>query len=651
MYSVEISPLLIFKEMSLSNSEIIENTNEINILKYKEEREQLINLIRNINCLLDFNSQTFFLALFYMDKIFCKDNFFIDKKSDYILLSLSCLLIASKFNENDPHVPELSKYIRLCEQFSNFEFFFSIDDLRKGEMIVLQLLEFKVNYFSLYHFLVFFFAHGIIFEETFNRIENNNSFTKRKVLEKIYILSRGILDYLLEDNDFFQLGNTNTNFIVSAEILKFSIEKILNINLTQSENIFECIYHIESNIESEFIYGKINEIYEEKIQKKPLNPSLSNKNNLNSATAPSTEKSEKSFNNQFNFLNSNTLLNNDYHIIDNNHNIIINENIIKNNNDINNNIKINSNIEDTLNLKLSLNYYDHDFYSPKKKNIKSSVISLDPYSYREHRIISSFEMNKEEQDEKIKGLKNEFIEKLANVKKDLEKISQNKKPFSGNKYDSNYRDIGINDLDKKFYENKNIFKYKIVNGKNFENNDNLIKKYYNLGILNQYNIDKLSNINNINKGITYYKNLFSDNILNKIKKIFNKTKTIEQNTNENFILGKNKTINQNLIKFRPSLYTNRINLMLSSNNLNKYIDDKKLKGMYSSWSKENIDFSLKKEFDNLNKNTTKYNNYGTFYDYGLERYLKRSTNIYPTKINLINHNNNKFNLFDFGKYY
>ena len=79
MYSVEISPLLIFKEMSLSNSEIIENTNEINILKYKEEREQLINLIRNINCLLDFNSQTFFLSLFYMYKIFCNDIFFFDK--------------------------------------------------------------------------------------------------------------------------------------------------------------------------------------------------------------------------------------------------------------------------------------------------------------------------------------------------------------------------------------------------------------------------------------------------------------------------------------------------------------------------------------------------------------------------------------------
>ena len=145
--------------MLKSNSEINQISNELNIQKYKLERPKLINLIRNINCLLDFNSQTFFLSLFYMDKIFSNTNLIINTQRDYIILSLSCLLIASKFNENDPHVPELIKYISLCEQFSNFEFIFNIDELRKGEMIILHLLEFKINYYSIYHFLVFFFFY------------------------------------------------------------------------------------------------------------------------------------------------------------------------------------------------------------------------------------------------------------------------------------------------------------------------------------------------------------------------------------------------------------------------------------------------------------------------------------------------------------
>jgi hypothetical protein len=76
--------------------------------------------------------------------------------------------------------------------------------------------------------------------------------------------------------------------------------------------------------------------------------------------------------------------------------------------------------------------------------------------------------------------------------------------------------------------------------------------------------------------------------------------------------------------------------------------------MYSSWSKENIDLTLKKDYDYINNNniSIKYNNFGTFYDYGLENYLKRSNNIYSTKLHLINTNhNNRYNLLGNEKYY
>ena len=32
--------------------------------------------------------------------------------NNYVLLSLVCLIVASKFNENDPHEPTISSYIR-----------------------------------------------------------------------------------------------------------------------------------------------------------------------------------------------------------------------------------------------------------------------------------------------------------------------------------------------------------------------------------------------------------------------------------------------------------------------------------------------------------------------------------------------------------
>ena len=656
--------------MLKSNSEINQISNELNIKKYKLERPKLINLIRNINCLLDFNSQTFFLALFYMDKIFSNINLIIDNKRDYIILSLSCLLIASKFNENDPHVPELIKYISLCEQFSNFEYIFNIDELRKGEMIVLYLLEYKMNYYSIYHFLVFFFSHGIIFESTLNRIENG-AYSKKKFLEKIYILSRGILDYLLEDNDYIEFGNCNFNFIFAAEILKFSIETILDINILDEENVFKCVYHINNNNDNNFIYGKINEIYEEKILRITLNPSFSDRNNLNS-TNHSTVKSDFSNNNQLNNINIINNINN----FNNSNNDDINQNIEMNNNiiDINNinnennninnliineknminNIFINKNINNIKkksieNMNININHYN-GVLSPYKL-IKSYYPHNDSYSYREHKSIKNFEINKIEQDEKIKGIQNEFIEKLENVKKDIEKLTKDKKIYPISNKNSIFTNYS-NELDKTFIGKNNMIKYKIINGKTFDYNTEFFPKYYN------YYFDKLNNHNNkLYKDSNYYKKLLSDKILNKTKKIFTKNKTIEINNNEKYKLGKNNnSLYQNLLKFKPSLFSNRINLMFNNNNLNRFIDENKdLKGMYSSWSKENIDFILQKDYDSINKNniTNKYNNFGTFYDYGLEHYLKRSNNIYSTKLNLFNsNNNNRYNLlFGNDKYY
>ena len=662
--------------MLKSNSEINQISNELNIKKYKLERPKLINLIRNINCLLDFNSQTFFLALFYMDKIFSNINLIIDNKRDYIILSLSCLLIASKFNENDPHVPELIKYISLCEQFSNFEYIFNIDELRKGEMIVLYLLEYKMNYYSIYHFLVFFFSHGIIFENTLNRIENG-AYSKKKFLEKIYILSRGILDYLLEDNDYIEFGNCNFNFIFAAEILKFSIETILDINILDEENVFKCVYHINNNNDNNFIYGKINEIYEEKILRITLNPSFSDRNNLNS-TNHSTVKSDFSNNNQLNNINIINNINNfnnsnnddinqniemNNNIIDINNNIIDINNINNENNNINNliineknminNIFVNKNINNIKkksieNMNININHYN-GVLSPYKL-IKSYYPHNDSYSYREHKSIKNFEINKIEQDEKIKGIQNEFIEKLENVKKDIEKLTKDKKIYPISNKNSIFTNYS-NELDKTFIGKNNMIKYKIINGKTFDYNTEFFPKYYN------YYFDKLNNHNNkLYKDSNYYKKLLSDKILNKTKKIFTKNKTIEINNNDMYKLGKNNnSLYQNLIKFKPSLFSNRINLMLNNNNLNKFIDENKdLKGMYSSWSKENIDLTLKKDYDYINNNniSIKYNNFGTFYDYGLENYLKRSNNIYSTKLHLINTNhNNRYNLLGNEKYY
>ena len=148
---------------------------------YFEKRKEIKTLIKNMNTCLDNNSSTFFLALFYMDLIFenySLENIMIDSRNEliissnnfykinhYVLLSLACLVIASKFNEKDPHVPDLNSFLRIYNKYSKFYFIFSLNELMKAEVNVLKILKYKLNYFSLYHFITFFFANGILIKK------------------------------------------------------------------------------------------------------------------------------------------------------------------------------------------------------------------------------------------------------------------------------------------------------------------------------------------------------------------------------------------------------------------------------------------------------------------------------------------------------
>ena len=138
-YNSEIPPKTILSKMLktniddnyLDNSE--PNKIDLNIERnriYFSRRKELKSLMKSVNSHIDNNSQSLFLTLYYMDIIFThKDlekvfysHFYIYNSyespnniqmNDYALLSLACLIIASKFNENDHHVTKISSYIRL----------------------------------------------------------------------------------------------------------------------------------------------------------------------------------------------------------------------------------------------------------------------------------------------------------------------------------------------------------------------------------------------------------------------------------------------------------------------------------------------------------------------------------------------------------
>ena len=595
--------------MSKSNSEIEYLISENNINNYKEKRGYLLYLIRNINSKMDFNSQTFFLSLFLMDKIFSLQELKIENENDYMLYSLSCLTIASKFNENDPHIPEINSYIRICAEMSKYQNVYSLEEIRKGEVYILNLLQFKLNFYSVYHFIVFFFAHGIILESTFQRIKstNGNNLSYKKYLEKIYVLSREILDFLIEDNNNYEIGIINNNYIIAAVILNFSIEKVLSIILdNDKENIFQNVYKIDINSDDYIkTLNQIKEIYNEKIQtKSPKTNTSATNRNLNINTASNKKRLIGSYlDNQNNTNKTPTKI-----TLSPNHRIYIESgNYYQNNNDINNNnhnhyIRLNSSsdfktyipsMNSDSKLKITDNYLNNksDFnYIPIKKRASSS---------NKNEIYPSYKVNN-----------TTHIDELSN---------------------SNLDNIGFNSDNIK--ESSQLIRNEFLNtGSSFGRNYSKINSL------------KIKSVTN------FYKKIMPEDILDKTKAIFDKTNKQNNIRDTNYYIINN---NSNI----PNINGTGNTIIINNNiNINKYIDKKNIYEIYPSYN--NYRYNNLKNYDiknninnNIGGNQQRYGYFGTYYDYGYEPYKNNITSTHGQSYysNSYIQPKNKYGLY--GNYY
>ena len=235
-YETEISPKEILKIMKTN---IYENNfkNTINYISsdYLLNRTYLFSLIRKISNKMGFKSQTYFLSIYYLDILFLKN-----KKIDcnYKTLGLACLLLSAKYIENDPRIPNLSAFIKAYNMVVGYKYFISVTDLFYAEVLTCKMLEYKLNYYTIYDFDSFFFGHGIIkmeqlrdinngnFNQNNNHFEINssNSIYIKKILEKIYRKSRYYLELIVNNS---QICLKYNSLLISIFIMKKSIEEIL----------------------------------------------------------------------------------------------------------------------------------------------------------------------------------------------------------------------------------------------------------------------------------------------------------------------------------------------------------------------------------------------------------------------------------------
>lgn len=334
-YSSELPPKSILSKMIKTNlddsypdnnaQKKIDFTNERNKL-YFSRRKELKNLMKSINSHLDNNSQSYFLTLYYMDLIFTNPNlervFFSHfgswtnyttyndiQMNNYVLLSLACLVVASKFNENDPHIPTMSSFIRLLYEYSKKKYIYNLESLFLAELVVVKLLKYKLNYYSIYHHLIFFFTHGIVFKKTIEKSALSKKYSETKILEKIYILARELIDGIIDSDKNYDLYFGKNNYIVVVEIFLWSIEHILRIKLKEDENIFKLIFNINiPQAKHKEIYAIFDKLFNKKkgnsenntVKLSSKNPPMSNSkqiaiNNNQTANTMRVPNSENNF--------------------------------------------------------------------------------------------------------------------------------------------------------------------------------------------------------------------------------------------------------------------------------------------------------------------------------------------------------------------
>jgi len=133
--------------------------------------------------------------VYFMDHILF--NFETNYKPE--LIGLCSLLIAGKYDENDPVLP----YVNDLQTAYPRQFFVD-EEINKCEVFVLKCLDYKVDHYTSSHFLQLFSLNGIVFTDDFIR-EKPNDPIEKYTIQRIYEKAKEILNYMIEEELYLRV--------------------------------------------------------------------------------------------------------------------------------------------------------------------------------------------------------------------------------------------------------------------------------------------------------------------------------------------------------------------------------------------------------------------------------------------------------------
>ena len=209
---------------------------------YLKNRSKAIKLLQKYSAIYDYSELTYFLALYYIDSIMRKMTKLSKKKFEVYIID--CFIIAAKFKETSILEPNLSR-------FTSTNDYYDIDemDIIIGEVEVLILLQYKLDYVSSFEILNMFFYDGFVYSSEINN--KSKEFTNivycyaKKIFNDI-IHSDYILPFSPLQIAFSVVHLTRKNFGFKTNFFNL-IKKYYNIHLSDYKDCLSLSKKIINN--------------------------------------------------------------------------------------------------------------------------------------------------------------------------------------------------------------------------------------------------------------------------------------------------------------------------------------------------------------------------------------------------------------------
>lgn len=189
--------------------------------EYFERRRFLTDLLKEYIIEHNFGTRSYFLGIYILDYIHCKYSYNeVVSKLKPDLLVLGIFLVAVKFIDDDAYPPALDTF----PSKKNPSIFYSLNEVRKYEFMVVKLIDFKLDFFTSYYITETILSHGVVFSHELEKMNINQVKVIKEKLKKMYRLALDINKMFIEDITCIKYNSLEisaTCIMMSKELLKF----------------------------------------------------------------------------------------------------------------------------------------------------------------------------------------------------------------------------------------------------------------------------------------------------------------------------------------------------------------------------------------------------------------------------------------------